>query len=1039
MAAVSSLSSGRLEAEILEKMANSIVAVDAELRVLFCNSTAERTFGLSLNDCEIGALEMRLGPIDDALRQALDRVLAGGPTETVEHGLESGDARFSTVVYAVAEGVCFVARPMVRKRAVDDTECVHRLRDCLAAANIGTWRVDLRAGLDTRDRTLNGIFGLPPIETVTRVEDFIERVLPEDRSKVVGAIDRALAERSGYDLTFRVVRNDGSMRWVRDVGRVICDDEGPAAMTGALIDVTTATASEQTVRASELRYRSLVLATHHLVWTTDAAGQMRDAQPLWCAYTGQRLERALDHGWMDAVHPEDRAAFQSSWSFALERHRVHVAEFRLRRHDDTYRHVQMRAAPVRDEGGAVVEWIATAVDQTDGLRTEAQLAAVFDAAPMGIAVVDRELGLVHTNRKMTELDGVSFERHHRRVLETGEPITGMELAIESRTEVGTPRHWLLGFYPVLVDGETTGTVAIALEITSRKRVEQSFAQLARTSQALASSLDLATTLRNAAASFVPVQADLAAVFLCDEMGRFTLATSIHADASRTETTEQALATARIDASPALAQLARFGSTIRYEVLGDDDLRALSGASTPSALAALGLCSAVALPLVAQGRVNGAALLARQATRRPYSAHELPLAEETARRAAVAIENARLFELSRHEQIRVEEANRAKDEFLAVVSHELRTPLNAMLGWSKMLLSGVLEPTQGRRALEAIERNARAQAQLVEDLLDISRVITGKLRIKLEPVDIASVLDAAIEVVRPAAAAKGVTIETIFGAEDAPLLGDADRLQQILWNLVSNAVKFTPQGGRVDVTLGRSREGCTVTVADTGQGVAPEFLPHMFDRFRQEGGGTTRKHGGLGLGLAIARHLAELHGGTIEAFSDGPGRGARFVMKLPVAPKHVPLDLPFSRTDVTETATKPAARPSARGIRVLIVDDEPDARELMESILRNAGALVRSASSVREALAEMRRDPVDVIVSDIAMPGEDGYALIRQVRALAPESGGSTPVIALTAYARAEDRKKALTAGFTMHMSKPVEPSILLAALETLAPASRAVS
>jgi PAS domain S-box-containing protein len=381
----------------------------------------------------------------------------------------------------------------------------------------------------------------------------------------------------------------------------------------------------------------------------------------------------------------------------------------------------------------------------------------------------------------------------------------------------------------------------------------------------------------------------------------------------------------------------------------------------------------------------------------------------------------------------QEANRLKDEFLATVSHELRTPLTAILGWAHLLRGGGLGGEATVKALETIERNARSQSQLIDDLLDVSRIVTGKLRLEIVPVDPHTFIDAAVESVRPAAEAKGVRLEKVTDTGVETVMGDPARLQQVVWNLLMNAVKFTPRGGRVQIRLERVNSQVEIAVADTGAGIDPEFLPHVFERFRQADQKTTRRHGGLGLGLAIVRHLVELHGGSIRADSGGEGAGATFTVALPVGPIH--------RREEAGARARPAARDTLPahecperldGLRVLVVDDEEDARELLAEGLGQCGAKVTAASSAREALEAMAGEKFAALVSDIGMPGEDGYELIRRVRALAADRGGRTPAVALTAYARTEDRLRAMRAGFEMHVAKPVELTELIVVIANLA-------
>jgi signal transduction histidine kinase/CheY-like chemotaxis protein len=381
----------------------------------------------------------------------------------------------------------------------------------------------------------------------------------------------------------------------------------------------------------------------------------------------------------------------------------------------------------------------------------------------------------------------------------------------------------------------------------------------------------------------------------------------------------------------------------------------------------------------------------------------------------------------------EDATRAKDEFLAVVSHELRTPLTAILGWARMLKTGKLDPPTVARALDTIERNAQSQNQLIEDLLDFSRIISGKIRLDVRRVELATVAEAALDVVRPAADAKGIRLQTVLDPRAGPVSGDPERLQQVLWNLLSNAIKFTPKGGRVQVRLGRVNSSVELTVSDTGQGISAEFLPYVFERFRQADNTSTRQHSGLGLGMAITKHIVELHGGTIRAASPGEGQGASFSLRLPVMIVHEPLAPSgnISQQEPHDASAQFTEFARLDGVRVMVVDDERDTRELLVAILQQSGAFVEAASSVAGALEMLQRSKPDLLISDIEMPGEDGHSLIRKLRQFEADQEQNTPAIALTAHARPSDRLQALSAGYQLHMPKPVEPAELLMAIANL--------
>ena len=390
---------------------------------------------------------------------------------------------------------------------------------------------------------------------------------------------------------------------------------------------------------------------------------------------------------------------------------------------------------------------------------------------------------------------------------------------------------------------------------------------------------------------------------------------------------------------------------------------------------------------------------------------------------------RLLEESQQARSEAESANQMKDEFLATLSHELRTPLNAILGWANLLKSDRLDAEARKEGIDAIERNSRVQAQLIEDLLDVSRIISGKLRLDVQRVAPADVIEAALAAVMPAADAREIRIHKVLDHGAGPVAGDPARLQQVIWNLLSNAVKFTPKGGRIQILLERVNSHIEISVSDTGQGIEPDFLPHVFDRFRQSDASTTRRHGGLGLGLSIVRQLVELHGGSVRAKSPGEGQGATFIVALPLAivreapPEKVqPKPAPDTKDDGCPALLD--------GLKVLVVDDEPDARRLMEKILTDCEANVRTADSVDAALQALAEYRPDVLISDVGMPDKDGYDLIREVRAR-DYSAKDLPAVALTAFARSEDRRRAMLAGFQVHLSKPADPDELVAVVASL--------
>ncbi|MBE7211258.1 MAG: response regulator [Gluconacetobacter diazotrophicus] len=450
------------------------------------------------------------------------------------------------------------------------------------------------------------------------------------------------------------------------------------------------------------------------------------------------------------------------------------------------------------------------------------------------------------------------------------------------------------------------------------------------------------------------------------------------------------------------------------------------------------------PLLVNGELHGVLAMFSRGKLSDATFSALALVANTValaiRQRLADAERDRLLAETRAARDSAEASSRAKDEFIATVSHELRTPLNAILGWARLLGSDGSDPELAREAVSVIERNAVAQSRLVEDLLDVSRIISGKLRLNLRTVDLPEVVRAAVQSALPAAEVKALRVDTLIDPGAGPVSGDADRLQQVVWNLVSNAVKFTPKGGRVQVRLARVASQVELVVSDTGKGITPDFLPHVFERFTQADASSTRQHAGLGLGLGITRHLVELHGGTVSVYSDGEGRGATFVVSLPIMVMHA------AAVGTPERAhpTVPVGEGQGfqldgelAGVRVVAVDDDADARKLLGAVLTRCLASVTVVASAAEALEAVRRERPDVLLSDVEMPGEDGYTLIGKVRALPAGEGGSTPAAALTAYARMEDRTRALRAGFQMHVPKPVDPAELVAVVANLAARSKA--
>ncbi|MBD2465902.1 response regulator [Oscillatoria sp. FACHB-1407] len=575
------------------------------------------------------------------------------------------------------------------------------------------------------------------------------------------------------------------------------------------------------------------------------------------------------------------------------------------------------------------------------------------------------------------------------------------------------------------------------DITSRKQAELSLQFLAEAGAILSSSLDYETTLAQITQLVVPQVADWCAIDLIEPNQTVRRTVLTHQDPDKVKLGQELQQRYPVDlnASQGIGRVLQTGKTERYPIITDEQLVASArDADHLRILRELGLKSAIVVPLQAHGRILGTITFVSAESGRVYSSTDQILAEELARRAALAIDNAHLYDVAQQERATAQSASRLKDEFLATLSHELRTPLNAILGWSRMLRTSNLNPTMLNNALETIERNAKLQTQLVEDILNVSKIINGKLRLNVRPISLIPVIYNALEPLEAAINAKGITLETYLDGSVGFVAGDSDRLQQVIWNMLSNAVKFTPGGGQIEIHLERVDTCAQIKICDTGIGIKADFLAHVFERFSQADGSTTRKYGGLGLGLAVARHLIELHGGSIQAESAGEGQGATFTIRLPLLPvTNKALTVEQSSFQETDNSEGIENRAILDGLRILLVEDETDGRELVIFILQSYGADVVAVSSVSDALKEFAQQIPDLLIIDISMPNENGYDLIRQVRlfeasrseSLTPAQGGQIPAIALTAYASEEERQQAIASGFQAHISKPIDPDDLV--------------
>jgi PAS domain S-box-containing protein len=787
-------------------------------------------------------------------------------------------------------------------------------------------------------------------------------------------------------------------------------------LTQAELAEPTAAQLGQAVWPSEETFRQLVDTMPQIVWIADAGGQPEYVSRRWVEYTGLTRDQTADQSQLaQVIHPADLGLTYKIWQNCLETGKLYQTEFRMKPaseavFDGAYRWFLCRAVPIRNAQGQITRWYGTLTDiherrqAEEALRhSEARFRGLGEALPLIVSLARPDGQIEYVNSYWTTfsgrtpadftsadwLDAVHPEdqpmllANWQRALSTGCPY---EHEFRARSVDGSYRWLLARGVPVCdSDGLIVNWVSTAIDIHARKQAEAELARSRRQFEKIADTTpDLVYVFDLALGRNIYVNAGIQRILGYSQAeiaatGSDFIEVLIHPD----------------DIPGVLAGNERFQDLDDRDVY-DHELRMRHASGDYRWLR----CRDAVFERANDGSVTKIIGTAQDVTDRKRADAER---EELLAREQAAREQA-------------EAANHIKDEFLAVVSHELRSPLNPILGWSKLLRNHQLDSQKTERALEVIERNAQMQAQLINDLLDVSRILSGKLSLEASPVNLVVTIQAALETVRLAAEAKSIQIHTWFDPQVGFVAGDAGRLQQVVWNLLSNAVKFTGEGGQVAIRLERVAMQAQITVSDTGKGIPPEFLPHVFDQFRQESSATNRRFGGLGLGLAIARYLVELHGGTIAAESPGEGQGATFTVNLPLMP-HSP---------ATSAASEPPTSTlDLQGFKILVVDDEVHTREFLVFLLEMYGASVLAAASATEAIAIFTWFQPNILLSDIGMPEMDGYMLMRQIRALASDWGSEISAIALTAYAGEINHKRAITAGFQRHLAKPIEPQLLI--------------
>ncbi len=1019
-----------------------------------------------------------------------------------------------------------------------------RLELAMEAAHLGSWDLDIQTGKVHWSTSLERLFDMAPGSFDGRYETARAMIHPDDLPWVEQAIHRAVYDREDYNIEFRFIKPDGTVRWALGLGRVFYDTNGqPMTMTGVDMDISERKQIEANLRASEERFRQMADNTPMKIWVADATGYCTYLNQRWYKFTGQTEATALGFGWLDAVHPDDREFAKTEFLKAIEHQTAFQLEYRLRRQDGEYCWAIDAATPWIGLDGEFQGYIGSVVNIHD--RKQAELALQEAHIQLEAALTAGSIYTWHWNiaedvfiadRNFAYLFGVDPEEAATGVplediIEGIHPDDRPRIIVKIEQAIATGENYTEEYRVLNANGEERCVIArgqveydangkaIAFpgalaDITERRKVEEALWFSEERYRTLFESMDegfcvieMIFDQNGQPVDYIFLETNPAFERQCglynvqgkrmreliphheDDWFEIYGNVALTGEPIRFENAAEALQrwydlyayriglpserkvavlfkdiTERKLAEEALLQSEdRFRIAIESAQLGTWDLdpktgilkwdercKAVFGLSPTAKVdydiflsglhpddrdrthqvvlqsfdpegggeydieyRTLGLEDGIERWVAAKGKAffNPAGEVIR------FIGTVLDITEKKRAEA----EREELLQREQAARTEAERANRIKDEFLAVLSHELRSPLNPILGWTKLLQSGKLDAAKTTAALATIERNARLQTELIDDLLDVAKILRGKLSLNMTVVNLSAAIEAALDTVSTAAVAKSISLRSVL-PNVGQVLGDMARLQQIVWNLLSNAIKFTPRDGYVDIQLHQVGTEAHIIVRDTGKGISPDFLPHLFESFQQEDASITRKYGGLGLGLAIVRQLVEAHGGTITASSLGEGLGATFTVRLPllnITPEVRSLhEYPQHELDLT-------------GIRVLAIDDEPDARELLTALLTEYGADVLTVASASEVLANLPAFQPTVLVSDIAMPEIDGYTLIQQVRALSPMQGGQIPAIALTAYAREADQQRAISSGFQRHITKPLDPERLVQAVVTL--------
>ena len=988
---------------LLENANDIIYSHDLEGKYLTINRAGEKITGYTQEEILRGmnitqiivpehvemAKEMTLRKLDDPNSQTLyelDIFAKDGRRLTLEVNTRIS---FKNEIPVAVEGI---ARDVTERKQIEKEKLqladelekqTRRLQEMVSDVPAVVWEAWDAPGSATQRMNIvsdyvEKMLGYSVEEWLSTPNFWVSIIHPDDREAAVRNAAETFASRKPGANRFRLIAKNGRIVWVETQSIPICDDDGnPVGLRGVTIDITERKKKEDNERflaeasmafGSSLDYETTLSTVADL-----AVPHFAD----WCAVDIAKSDGLLRRLAVAHVDPAKVA-----WA----------------------REIYDRYPPDRQEPQGLYNVFRTGKSEFyPDISDEMLVQGAQDAEHLEILrrVGFRSVMLVPLKARGKVLGVLTFVNS-----ESGRSHTPEDLALAedlaNRAALAVDNAWLF-------QSEQQSRLAAERNSNFLKRlqaVSESLSKVLSPSEVVESVVEQAIVSLGAHAGTV--------VLLDNATGELEIAGAVNFPAAVLEKWSRF----SIDQKVPIADSVRTGIPVIVESFEDflDHYPFLGPLASVTGSRGL-----AAFPLIIEGRIIGALGLSFAAPQ-SFTDDDRAFMSALAQQCAQAIERARFYETEKTLRHEAETANRMKDEFLATLSHELRTPLNSILGWSQMLQSGGLDETAKARALATIERNARTQNQLIEDVLDISRIITGKLRLVIRPFELKDAITAAAESLRPAMEAKGIALKYFFDAQPEVIQGDAERVQQIVWNLLSNAVKFTAPGGEIEVRSENTGAFVEIVVADTGIGIEEGFLPFVFDRFRQFDGSTTRRHGGLGLGLSIVRQLVEMHGGTVHAENNRDRKGAAFTVRLPVLNEEKPpAEKHYGSIPEDQSNTILTAPGKLTGVRVLIVEDEEDSCEFLKFVLQNCGAQVTAARSAAEAYDLIKKQRFELLISDIAMPEEDGYSLIKKIRALSAEQGSDVPAAALTAYARNEDRLRALEAGFQIHIAKPVEP------------------